>query len=63
MKQDSIPCVDATTYDILMESPTTLRLAPNGNGGMFKALSSQGILERLVERGIDYLQVTSPSAC
>ncbi|CAM6105139.1 unnamed protein product [Calypogeia fissa] len=61
VKQDSMPCISLRSpegqYDILMETPWKVAQAPNGNGGLFSALHVEGTIDRLMEEGIEYLQV------
>jgi UDP-N-acetylglucosamine/UDP-N-acetylgalactosamine diphosphorylase len=40
---------------IIVESPTSLALAPDGNGGLFSALESSGALEDIANRGVMHL--------
>jgi UDP-N-acetylglucosamine/UDP-N-acetylgalactosamine diphosphorylase len=42
---------------IIIESPTSLALAPDGNGGIFAALRVSGALDDIVSRGVRHLHV------
>jgi len=58
VKQGSLPCVEPNEeHTILLESPWKLAVAPTGNGGLFSALHSQNIVDRLSEEGVNYVQV------
>lgn len=57
VKQDSLPCVEQNEGKVLLETPWKLAVAPTGNGGLFSALHSQDIIERLSEEGVQYVQV------
>lgn len=56
-----MPCVSRQSpegrYDVLMETPWKIAQAPNGNGGLFSALHADGTIDRLVEDGIEFVQV------
>ncbi len=63
--QGTMPAVDATHGKILMASPSSLALSPNGHGGLVAALAQHGCLEQAKRRGIDlftYVQVDNPLA-
>ncbi|MBQ5359998.1 MAG: UTP--glucose-1-phosphate uridylyltransferase, partial [Lachnospiraceae bacterium] len=55
-RQDMAPAAD---YDgkILLESPSSLALSPNGNGGWFESMERAGILAGLKEQGVKWLNV------
>lgn len=55
-EQNMLPCFD---FDgkILLEAVNKIAEAPDGNGGLFKALRKVGILDNMKSRGIRYLQV------
>jgi UDP-N-acetylglucosamine/UDP-N-acetylgalactosamine diphosphorylase len=50
------PCF---TFDgkMIVESPTNLSLAPDGNGGLYRALQHSGCVEDIRRRGVEYLHV------
>jgi UDP-N-acetylglucosamine/UDP-N-acetylgalactosamine diphosphorylase len=63
-QQGLAPAVDEQGK-LLMEAKDRLVLAPNGNGGLFKALADSGALDRMRSLGIDllsYIQVDNPLA-
>ena len=51
----------ATDFDgkIYKSSPSSLELAPDGNGGWFSALVSCGYLDKIRARGVEWLNVVS----
>ena len=61
--QGTMPAIDASTGKILMESPSSIALSPDGHGGIVSALDRQGLLKSASERGIEhffYAQVDNP---
>ncbi|XP_060533380.1 UDP-N-acetylhexosamine pyrophosphorylase-like protein 1 [Cylas formicarius] len=55
-KQHQLPCFD---FDgkIILEEKDSVALAPDGNGGLYKALKTSGLLKQLKESGIKYVHV------
>ena len=49
----------ALTHDgkMMLETPTSLAVAPDGNGGIYPALVKHGILDDMKDRGIKYIHV------
>ena len=63
-QQASLPAIDAETGKILMDSPGSLCLSPDGHGGMVAALYASGCLGRLADAGVEhvfYHQVDNPT--
>jgi UDP-N-acetylglucosamine/UDP-N-acetylgalactosamine diphosphorylase len=61
--QGVMPAVDAQSGRLLMSSPASLSLSPDGHGGMLAAFDGSGCMELARERGIDVLfygQVDNP---
>jgi UDP-N-acetylglucosamine/UDP-N-acetylgalactosamine diphosphorylase len=61
--QGTMPAVDAETGQVLLESPDSLALSPDGHGGMPAALRASGALAEIRRRGIEhvfYMQVDNP---
>lgn len=56
--QNMIPALD-TQGRILLESPDSLALVPDGNGGCFRALRTSGALDWLAQQGVEYLFINS----
>lgn len=58
-----MPAVAAATGKLLLESPDSLALSPDGHGGTLAALAEHGCLESAKQRGIEqlfYFQVDNP---
>ncbi|WP_062109926.1 UTP--glucose-1-phosphate uridylyltransferase [Bacillus niameyensis] len=53
-QQGLIPTINANGK-IILESKSTISLAPNGNGGVFDSMEKSGVLKDLQERGIEWL--------
>ena len=63
--QGTMPAVDAQSGHVLMSSPSSLALSPDGHGGLVAALDRSGCLQQARQRGIDlfyYAQVDNPLA-
>lgn len=61
--QGTMPAIDVTTGNVLLETKSTVALSPDGHGGIVAALDRQGILRSAAERGIEhffYAQVDNP---
>ena len=41
---------------IILQSKGSMSIAPDGNGGIYRALKVHGILDRMLESGIQYIQ-------
>jgi UDP-N-acetylglucosamine/UDP-N-acetylgalactosamine diphosphorylase len=57
-KQGLLPCFD---FDgkIILEAPNLVAQAPDGNGGIYRALKSNGILDDMKKRGVKYIHAHS----
>lgn len=55
-KQEMVPTVDFKGR-VLMASETELAMAPNGNGGWFSSMVTDGMLEDVHKRGIEWINV------
>ncbi|GFO01245.1 UDP-n-acetylhexosamine pyrophosphorylase [Plakobranchus ocellatus] len=55
-EQSLLPCFDFEGR-IILETKSKMALAPDGNGGLYKALRDRGVLADLVKRGIKSVHV------
>jgi UDP-N-acetylglucosamine/UDP-N-acetylgalactosamine diphosphorylase len=61
--QAMMPAIDMQTNKVLLESPSSLALSPNGHGGSLKALWTRGAIADMKQRGVEqisYTQVDNP---
>jgi UDP-N-acetylglucosamine/UDP-N-acetylgalactosamine diphosphorylase len=61
--QGTMPAVDLATGKLILEAPHRLFASPDGHGGMLTALARSGLLQRLLDQGIEalfYFQVDNP---
>ena len=62
-QQGTMPALEVQTGRLLLETPGSLFLSPDGHGGCLMALAGSGLLGRLKQRGVRtlfYLQVDNP---
>ncbi|XP_058126711.1 UDP-N-acetylhexosamine pyrophosphorylase-like protein 1 [Anopheles ziemanni] len=57
-RQRSVPCVDFEGR-ILLDEKWKVATAPDGNGGIYRALKDEGILDELDHKGVLYLHAHS----
>lgn len=57
-KQDMAPALDKNGK-LLLETKSSLSLAPNGNGGWFRTLQRAGLVEEMKQNGVEWLNVVS----
>jgi len=57
--QGVLPCLalEGPVNKIIMEAPGTVAMAPDGNGGIYTALSNSGMISHMSELGVKYLHV------
>jgi len=55
--QGQLPSLDQETGHILMADETSPVFSPDGNGGLYKALGQNNLLEDMQERGVEHLFV------
>lgn len=63
--QSDYPVIDSQTGKILLKKPGSLAFAPNGHGGVYEALSREGIFDQMRYKGIEHLsysQIDNPLA-
>ena len=61
--QAMMPAIDMATHKVLLETPSSLALSPNGHGGSLKALWTSGAIADMKQRGVEqisYTQVDNP---
>lgn len=51
--QGTLPALDLEGK-VIMESPSRLFMAPNGNGGIYQALHDQGVINTLRQNKVEY---------
>ena len=56
--QGKMPLTDLDG-NIVLENKSSVYLAPNGNGGIFKALDDNKVLSLMEDKGIEYLYITN----
>lgn len=57
-EQGSLPCF---TFDgkIILDAKHRIARAPDGNGGLYRALRDRGVLDNILNRGVEYLHAHS----
>ncbi|XP_067654818.1 UDP-N-acetylhexosamine pyrophosphorylase-like [Haliotis asinina] len=55
-EQSLLPCF-SFDGEIILQSPSKLALAPDGNGGLYRALRRSKVLDDMEKRGIEYIHV------
>ncbi|EQC36381.1 hypothetical protein SDRG_06484 [Saprolegnia diclina VS20] len=56
--QGTLPCLTKTGH-IMLETPTKVARASDGNGGVFVAMRKHGVLQNMLDRGLKHLHVFS----
>ena len=55
--QGTLPCFDLNGEKILLQSKDAICESPDGNGGLYKALQNDGILEDMVNKNIKHIHM------
>ncbi|KAI3405195.2 UAP1 [Candida oxycetoniae] len=55
--QGKLPCFDINGEKILLHSKNAICEAPDGNGGLYKSLQNNGILEDMISKGIKHIHM------
>ena len=55
--QGTLPALAYPELKLILENRCTLSESPDGNGGVYFALSKSGILDSLLSRGVEYLHI------
>lgn len=55
--QGTLPCFNLDGTKILQQSKGSICESPDGNGGLYKALAKNGILEDIAGRGIEHIHM------
>jgi UDP-N-acetylglucosamine/UDP-N-acetylgalactosamine diphosphorylase len=53
--QGTLPAMTSPEGKMILETPTSLSLAPDGNGGIYPAMVKHGVLADMEKRGIKYI--------
>lgn len=61
-EQGVLPCL-TTEGKIILETPSKVAVAPDGNGGFYKALVKSGVLADLEARGIEHVHTYCVDNC
>ncbi|KAK6461573.1 UDP-N-acetylglucosamine pyrophosphorylase [Scheffersomyces coipomensis] len=55
--QGTLPCFNSDGSKIFLESPSKYAESPDGNGGLYKAIQQNGILDDFLEKGIKHIHM------
>ncbi|EEQ37773.1 hypothetical protein CLUG_01896 [Clavispora lusitaniae ATCC 42720] len=61
--QGTLPCFSLDGSKILLESKSSICEAPDGNGGLYKALHKEGILRDIKAKGIKHIHMYCVDNC
>ncbi|HWL10055.1 MAG TPA: UDPGP type 1 family protein [Planctomicrobium sp.] len=64
-QQSSLPAVEVDSSRVLLERTDRVATSPDGHGGMLRALQRHGMIDIMIDRGIEHLyyhQVDNPTA-
>lgn len=57
--QGTLPCMTPEEGKFILETKGSLAVAPDGNGGIYHAMETNGIFADMKTRGVKYMHVTS----
>ncbi|ESO91739.1 hypothetical protein LOTGIDRAFT_233335 [Lottia gigantea] len=55
-EQSRLPCV-SNEGEIILETPSKIAMAPDGNGGLYRAVNKHKVLDDMSKRGVQYVHV------
>lgn len=61
--QGTLPCFSADGSKILMKSKNSICESPDGNGGLYKAIQQNGILDDFIAKGIKHIHMYCVDNC
>ncbi|KAL0490610.1 UDP-N-acetylglucosamine diphosphorylase, partial [Acrasis kona] len=53
--QESLPCMSYPDGKIILESKSSVALAPNGNGGVYTSLKNTKMLQHMKDHGVEHI--------
>ena len=57
--QGVLPCLTLPSGKIILQSPYQCAMAPDGNGGIYPAMSKSGVIADMQQRGIEFIHAFS----
>ncbi|WPK24439.1 hypothetical protein PUMCH_001713 [Australozyma saopauloensis] len=61
--QGTLPCFDLEGRKILLESESSICESPDGNGGLYKAIQTAGVLDDMKSKGIKHVHMYCVDNC
>eukprot|EP01084_Bolivina_argentea_P223653 378372_1 len=55
-QQQTLPCL-SPEGKLILEGPGKVAMAPDGNGGVYSAMETNGILKDMIKKGVKYLHI------
>ena len=53
--QSLLPCMEASSFKLILESKAKIADSPDGNGGVYRSLETSGALADMERRGVKYI--------